>query len=642
MSEQIAFNPDEQIAQLPHLPGVYRYYDAHGKALYVGKARDLKKRVASYFTRSARSVRLAQMVARIARLEVSVTRSEAEALLLENNLIKTLAPRYNILFRDDKSYPYLKLSAHRIPRISYYRGATDQTHHYFGPFPNARAVRESIHIVQRIFQLRSCEDSVFNHRARPCLLHPIGRCSAPCTGAISEPAYARNVEQARHFLEGRHHEVMRDLEQKMQKYSATLQFEQAARVRDQIRALANVLQPQAMEMTSEQDADILAVAAQDGIACINVAMVRGRRHLGDQTIFTHQVEPAHAWIEIMAETEHGAEKDATMRCFETAVLNAFIAQHYLTHPVPAALVAGQARVEAGALEYLQQRAGRRVRLIRRPKGQPRAWQAMAEQNAQLALARRLSERGLQQARTRAVAQLFNIKQDDPDALRIECFDISHTMGEAARAACVVYHCRQMQPAQYRRYTITGIAPGDDCAALQQALERHYKRRIARDAQAVGLPEIVLIDGGAQQLNSARRVWNTLGLELSMLVGVAKGEKRKAGLETLVFADQRAPLKLGRESGALMLIAQIRDEAHRFAITGMRAARAHTRQRSQLETLEGIGSRRRQRLLARFGSLRGVAAAGIDELTSVEGISQRLAQRIYQQLHSFTNRGFNAL
>jgi excinuclease ABC subunit C len=689
-----------EVASLPALPGVYRYFDARGEVLYVGKARDLKKRVSSYFQKNHGGTRIGHMVSRITRMETTVVRSEAEALLLENNLIKALNPRFNILFRDDKSYPYLKIASHAFPRMAYYRGAVDRKHRYYGPYPSAWAVKETIQLMQKVFLLRTCEDAVYKNRSRPCLLYQIKRCSGPCVDLISKEDYTASVGQAERFLLGEPEAVLADLQGRMMGHAEKMEYEKAAEIRNQISALSAVLHQQSVDTVMDKDVDVLAVKVQGGRACVNLAMVRGGRHLGDRAYF-----PVHVQDHVLAPDEEGhfdvapAEADTLVHATEVRVLEAFLAQHYIGGAVPSMLILSHF-VDPALIAALEEQGGRKITIVYQPREQRRAWLDMANKGAALSLARLLSEEGSQQARTRALVEALNLDLDleareaglepgatgpepkdpkheqapvqgsdqdndqsnehddeteaqsaDPQAvppgteltvkpampskdplagLRIECFDISHTAGEATQASCVVYEQHKMQSAQYRRYNIHDITPGDDYAAMKQTLERRYSES---GIKAARVPDIVLIDGGKGQVSMAREVFQQLGLPLSIIVGVEKGEGRKVGLEELVFADGRPKLQLDPSSAALMLVAQIRDEAHRFAITGMRARRASVRTGgSKLEDIAGVGPKRRARLLQRFGGVRGVASASVEELASVEGISLELAEQIYRALH----------
>lgn len=651
------------VAALPGLPGVYRYYDERDAVLYVGKARDLKKRVSSYFQKNHGGTRIGHMITKIVRLQTTVVRSEAEALLLENNLIKTLAPRYNILFRDDKSYPYLKIAAHAFPRLAYYRGSVDTRHRYFGPFPGAWAVKESIQMLQKVFHLRTCEDTVFANRTRPCLLYQIKRCSGPCVGLISPEAYAQDVSHAERFLQGEQQELLDLLQTQMMAHAEALNFEQAAEIRNQIGALSRVLHQQSVEDNTgvtTKDADILAVKVEGGRACVNLAMVRGGRHLGDRAYFPKHVDDAvdlgdddedvlarpadptggaAAMDAEAVETVAGptgtvaTSAEPPRADAEVRVLEAFIAQHYLDSTVPPLLVLSHA-VDRTLIEALSLQSGIKVTAQHQPREPRRAWLDMSIKGAQLKLAQLLAEEGSQQARTRALLDALDMEVVDLDRFRVECFDISHTAGESTQASCVVFEGHKMQNAQYRRYNIDGITGGDDYAAMRQVLTRRYAK--LAEAASLGearLPDIVLVDGGKGQVSVAREVFDELGIELNRIVGVEKGEGRKVGLEELVFADGRPKIGLGRESAALMLVAQIRDEAHRFAITGMRARRASVRTGgSKLEDIAGVGPKKRAKLLQRFGGVRGVGNASVEDLLTVDGISRDLAEEIYRVLH----------
>ena len=590
----LAFDPKTFVAGLPNLPGVYRMLGASGEALYVGKARDLKKRVASYFQKQVASPRTQVMLGQVASMEVTVTRSEGEALLLENNLIKSLAPRYNILFRDDKSYPYLMVTGHRYPRLGFHRGAKDRKNRYFGPFPHAYAVRESIQLMQRVFRLRTCEDTVFENRSRPCLLYQIHRCTAPCTGQIAPEPYAEDVRNATLFLEGREDDVIRNLSEKMNAASEARRYEEAAAYRDQVCALSRIQARQYVESNRGVDADVVACAIDGAVACVNLVMIRGGRHVGDRSFFPSNAE--------------GAAEDE--------VIEAFLAQHYLDQPAPP-LIISSVEVELDLPE---------TEVFTPSHGERRVWVDMARKNALLAIAQHVRDRSTQESRLVALREALGLA----GAQRIECFDISHTMGEATVASCVVYDRQQMQKSEYRRFNIRGVTPGDDYAAMRQVLERRYQR-VSEEGGKV--PDLILIDGGRGQVNAASPVLKDLGLHQVCVVGVAKGPERKPGTEELILESEERSLELPPSHPGLHLIQQIRDEAHRFAIVGHRARRGKARTTSMLNEIPGIGAKRRQALLSAFGGLRGVQAAAVDDIAKVEGISRPLAERIYRHLHA---------
>jgi excinuclease ABC subunit C len=589
----VAFDPKTFVAGLPNLPGVYRMLGAGGEALYVGKARDLKKRVSSYFQKQVASPRTQVMLGQVAAMEVTATRSEGEALLLENNLIKSLAPRYNILFRDDKSYPYLMVTGHRYPRLGFHRGAKDRKNRYFGPFPHAYAVRESIQLMQRVFRLRTCEDTVFENRSRPCLLYQIRRCTAPCTGKIAPEPYADDVRNAMLFLEGREDDVINNLNQKMTSASEAQRYEEAAAYRDQVRALSRIQARQYVESNRGVDADVVACAIDGAIACVNLVMIRGGRHVGDRSFFPSNAE--------------GAAEDE--------VIEAFLTQHYLDQPAPELVISSQP-VE---LEN--------INVATPSHGERRVWVDMARKNALLAIAQRVRDRATQETRLVALREALGLPEG---AQRVECFDISHTMGEATVASCVVYDRQQMQKSEYRRFNIRGITPGDDYAAMRQVLERRYQR-VSEESGKV--PDLILIDGGRGQVSAARAALADLGLHQACVVGVAKGPERKPGTEELILESEERSLELPPSHPGLHLIQQIRDEAHRFAIVGHRARRGKARTTSMLNEIPGIGAKRRQALLSAFGGLRGVQAAAVDDIAKVAGISRPLAERIYRHLHT---------
>lgn len=598
------FDPKPILKNLPNLPGVYRMINATDEVIYVGKAKDLKKRVSSYFNKNLPSPRTRMMVSNIVKIETTVTHNEAEALLLENNLIKGLMPRYNVLFRDDKSYPYITLTSDQFSRLAFHRGTQRKGNQYFGPFPNSVAVRESIQLLQKVFKLRTCENTVFANRSRPCLQHQIERCTAPCVGLISDEDYRNDVHQAAMFLQGKTNEVINALGEQMNTAAANQEYEMAVVFRDRMQALRQVQAKQFVSDFNVSDADVVACAELHGQHCINLVMIRGGRHLGDRSY--------------MPKNSDGETLEASM--------SAFLAQHYTAQNTPPLIVIG-IKIETAVLEeVLSQQAGRKVKINTNPIGDKRVWLKMAQTNAELALGQRAATSANQEAKLIALRKALHLPESTE---RIECFDISHTMGEATIGSCVVFDRGDMQNSEYRRYNVTGITPGDDYAAMRDVLTRRYKKVAAGEGVR---PDLIFIDGGKGQLSVAVEVMAEVGLEDILLVGIAKGEARKPGLETMIFSDTGEMLNLEKDNKGLHLLQQIRDEAHRFAITGHRAKRAKARLQSSLEDIEGVGAKRRKALLTRFGGLDGVKNASIDELSQVDGISLSLAEKIYGEFH----------
>ncbi|MEW8012960.1 MAG: excinuclease ABC subunit UvrC [Candidatus Thiodiazotropha sp.] len=588
-------------------PGVYRMVNAEGNVLYVGKARNLKKRVSSYFTRSLNR-RIQIMVGQIARIEVIVTHTEAEALLLENHLIKSLKPKYNVLLRDDKSYPYIYLSTdHTYPALSFRRGARRGKGRYFGPYPSAGSTRETLQVLQKLFPVRQCEESFFRNRSRVCLQYQIKRCSGPCVGLISPQAYGEDVQHAALFLEGKTSQVIDELVAWMEQASGNLDYEKAAVYRDQIKHLRRIQERQYVSGEGG-DLDIVALAKRGGSACIQVFYIRSGRNLGNKPFYP------------------SVPRDAT----DETILQAFVSQYYLEKPVPNEIILNHRLAEEGLLEeVLSQQAERRVRISSRVRGERARWLKMAQKNAELALQARLSAQAGMEERLQALQQALQLPAI-PE--RMECFDISHTRGESTVASCVVFNEQGPLKSDYRRFNIEDITPGDDYAAMAQALERRY-RRVKKGE--VALPDILFIDGGKGQIGAVHERLQDLGISGLTLLGVAKGADRKAGMEQLFLLGRRAPFILPADSPALHLIQQIRDEAHRFAITAHRQRRSKSRNRSVLEQIPGIGPKRRQRLMKQFGGLQALSRAGIEDISRVEGISTALAEQIY---HAFHDKG----
>jgi excinuclease ABC subunit C len=630
-----AFDGRAYARDLTPAPGVYRMYAADDSLLYVGKAASLKKRVASYFTK-ALPTRTALMVSQIARMDVTVTRTPSEALLLENQLIKSLRPRYNVLLRDDKSYPFVVLTREAWPRIAVHRGPRSLPGRYFGPYPSVLAVRETLNLMQKIFRLRSCEDSVFRNRSRPCLQHQIGRCSAPCVGMVQARDYADAVRQASMFLDGRSDDLTAELSASMEQASERLDFEDAARLRDLIASIRKLQSRQYVD-GSAADLDVLAVAMKGAQACVLLLMFRDGRNLGTRSFFPK------------TNGEDSAEE----------VLGAFVSQYYAEQTPPREIVLDRDIPERALIEdALGVSAGRKVQIKTSVRGDRAGYLDLVRRNAEMSLATELGSNAAQRARAEALRDMLGLGEVPQ---RIECFDISHTMGEATVASCVVFDADGAVRSQYRRYNIEGIEPGDDYAAMHQALERRFRRAVEARADAEGsdggdasdsseaararasagvLPDVLLIDGGAGQVAQAQAVLADLGVTGVMIVGVAKGEARRAGDETLLLPDGRE-LHPGAASPGLQLVQQVRDEAHRFAITGHRGRRQKARTTSKLEDIPGIGPRRRANLLRHFGGLGGLKAAGIEDIARVEGINAALAERIYASLHGIdTQQGLS--
>jgi excinuclease ABC subunit C len=592
-------------ARLPTRPGVYLMRDTEGEPLYVGKARNLRKRVASYFDARPKIERIMRMVAKTGQVEISLTRTEGEALLLENEWIKSLRPRYNILLRDDKSYPWIALSTdHPFPRIAFHRGARDSRKRYFGPYPSAGSVRESINLIQKLFRIRNCEDSYFAHRNRPCLQHQIRRCTAPCVGLVGQQDYAEQVRDAILFLEGKNQKVLTRLISRMEHASRALEFEAAALYRDQISTLKQ-MQAQQFVAGRQSDIDFVALAREQNLSCVQVVSIRGGRNLGQRSHFPSQAEG----------------------CTPQEIMDAFLSQYYQERIPPAQIVTSHKPLVPDLLtEVFSAAAGRRVHLQWRPRGERRKMLELAAGNARQALSIRLAGKANMAAQFESLQNLVNLEEAPAS---IECFDISHTAGQQTVGACVVFDSEGPVKSRYRRYNLKGIEPGDDYGAMRQVLSRRYGRMQAEEGM---LPGLILIDGGKGQLRQAEDVLAELGLTGIPVIGIAKGRARRAGEEQWITASPQRVLHPGPESPASHLVQQIRDEAHRFAITGHRGRRQKAATRSTLEQIPGIGPRRRRALLSHFGGLQGVSKAGIEELSSVPGIDRVLAEEIFRALH----------
>ncbi len=600
------FDPKPFLANVSQRPGIYRMLGSKGEVLYVGKARNLKNRLTSYFVGKAQTAKTMAMVSQIENIEVTVTGSETEALLLEYNLIKRHRPRYNVTLRDDKSFPYLYISTHHeYPRISFYRGSRKLPGRFFGPYPNARATRETLLLLQKLFLLRPCSDSFFSNRSRPCLQYQIKRCSGPCVRLISPEDYRQDVNDAIKVLEGRGAELIDELAARMEEASQNLEFERAARLRDQINGIKAIHSTQSVTRNASEDIDAVALVSHGSDHCVSIVFVRGGRNLGSTNFFPR---PGLA--------EAGE------------LLSGFLAQYYLGRDAPSEILIDQPIEDADLLEAtLSQKMERSVRIRSGVRGVRARWLEMARENAELGLKMRRATEATSTEQLEALAQTFELAQSPQ---RIECFDVSHTMGERTVASCVVFGLEGAIKSDYRRFNIEGLAPGDDYGALRQALSRRYARIKKGEAP---MPDLLLIDGGPGQLAEAVKVLQELEIEGVRVAGVAKGADRRPGQERLFVPERDTPIVLPPDSPALLLIQRVRDEAHRFAITGHRQRRAKARTQSILETVPGLGPRRRRELLKQFGGLQGVARAGVDDLAKVRGISRKLAQAIYETLHA---------
>lgn len=604
------FDPKDFLKTLPHQPGVYRMLNSQGDVLYVGKAGSLKNRVSSYFRGTSLSSKTRMMVAHIRAIEITVTRTEGEALLLENNLIKEFKPRYNIVLRDDKSYPYIFLSdQHDFPRLGVHRGAKREKGRYFGPYPSAGAVRDSVHLLQKVFPVRQCQDSFYRNRSRPCLQYQIKRCTAPCVNLISKEAYQEDVRHAVMFLEGKNSEVINELVVRMETAAGRLDFEQAAQLRDQISTLRR-LQEKQFVSGAEGDVDVVVSVARGGAGCVQVFFIRNGRNLGNKTFFPRHIENADT----------------------TEILAAFLPQYYLGRETPAEIIINHALDDVSLLEQvLQGQARHKVTINHRVRGDRAHWLALAVTNAEVALAQHtLSKAGMRQ-RYEALQKALGL---DSLPQRLECFDTSHTQGELPVASCVVFDMKGDAhgplKSDYRRFNIQDITPGDDYAALRQALLRRYTRIQEGEGK---LPDILFVDGGKGQVSVAQQVLEELKVVGIMLVGIAKGVDRRPGTESLFLFGSDAPIILPHDSPALHLVQQLRDEAHRFAITGHRHRRAKDRSHSALEKIPGMGPKRRRLLLNQLGGMQEVARAAVEDLATIPGISKQLAQRIYDAFHA---------